>query len=57
MTTHSQMKQQTFPQSSLPYVLRTSNEVFVTFVQTLDELKTDTQNTGRMTEDPLIDMG
>jgi len=57
MTTYSQTKQQTFPQFSLPYVLRKSNEISVTFVQTLVELKTVTQNTGRTTTDLVKDMG
>jgi hypothetical protein len=54
MTTYSQMKQQTFPQFSLPYVLRKGNEISVTFVQTLVELKTVTRNTGRTTRDLVI---
>ena len=51
------MKKQTFPQFSLPYVLRKGNEISVTFVQTLVELKTVTQNTGRTTRDVVTDMG
>jgi len=57
MTTYSQMKQQTFPQFSLPYVLRQGNEISRTFVHTLVELKTVTQNTRRTTRDLVIDMG
>jgi hypothetical protein len=54
--TYSQMKQQTFPQFSLPNVLRKGNDISVTFVQTLVELKIVTHNTGR-TRDLVIDMG
>jgi hypothetical protein len=51
------MKQQTFPQFSLPNVLRKGNEISVTFVQTLVKLKIVTHNTGRTTKDLMIDMG
>jgi hypothetical protein len=51
------MKKQTLPQFSPPYVLRKGNEISVTFVHTLVELKTVTQNTGRTTRDLVIDMG
>jgi len=57
MTTYSQIKQQTFPQFSLPYVLRKGNEISFTFVQILVEFKTVTQNTCRTTRDLVIDMG
>jgi len=57
MTTYSHMKQQTFPQFSLPYVRRKGNEISVTFVQTLVELKTVIKTTGRTTRHLMMDMG